>query len=74
MIGRLKVLGAEQIDLAEIYIKHVWSILELEIPAWQGAITQAEHLELEPAQKSALHIILGDKYECYDKVFKVTKL
>ena len=74
MLRRLKFLGAEQTDLVDIYIKHVRSILELAVPAWQGAITQAERLELERVQKSALHIILGEEYECYDKALEVTKL
>ena len=42
IIRRLKSLGAEQIDLVEIYTKMIRSILELAVPAWQGAITQHE--------------------------------
>ena len=45
MIRRLKYLGAGQEDLVDIYVKHVRSILELAVPAWQGAITQSERLE-----------------------------
>ena len=44
------------------------------VPAWQGAITQAERLDLERIQKSALHIILGDQYESYNQAIKSTGL
>ena len=74
IVRRLKYLGAGCKDLIDVYIKHVRSILELAVPAWQGAITQAERLDLERIQKSALHIILGDKYESYNQALKSTGL
>ena len=74
MIRRLKYLGAEQDDLVDIYVKHVRSILELAVPAWQGAITQSECFDLERVQKSALHIILGGKYESYSQALEITGL
>ena len=55
-------------------MKHVRCILELAAPAWQGAITQAERLDLERMQKSALHIILGEQYESYNQALTVTGL
>ena len=47
MLRRLKTLG----DLVDVYVKQIRCVLELAVPAWQGAITQAEELELERVQK-----------------------
>ena len=54
----------------DIYIKQVRSILELAVPAWQGAITQAERDEIERVQKAAFHIVLGDEYQSYRSALK----
>ena len=48
-----------------MYVNQIRSLLELAVPAWQGAITQSERLDLERVQKCALHIILGEGYESY---------
>ena len=74
MVRRLKYLGAKRCDLVDMYAKHVRCILELAAPAWQGAITKAERLELERVQKSALHIILGEEYESYNQALIITGL
>ena len=70
IIRRLKGLGASEIDLVELYTKMIRSILELAVPAWQGAITQQERINLERVQKSAAHIILGDNYFSYKMALK----
>ena len=70
MLRRLKCLGAENEDLVDVYIKQVRCLLELAAPAWQGAITQAERLDIERIQKSALYIILGEEYESYKLALK----
>ena len=70
MLRRLKSLGAENEDLVDVYIKQVRCLLELAAPAWQGAITQAERLDIERIQKSALYIILAEEYESYKLALK----
>ena len=57
MMRRLKVLGANQKQLIDVYKKHVRSLLELAVPAWQGSITQSERIEIERVQKAAFHIL-----------------
>ena len=37
---RLKGMGASIPDLKDIYIKQVRSVLELAVPAWNGALTK----------------------------------
>ena len=51
--------------MVDLYSKQIRSVLELAVPAWHGAITQAERITIERIQKSACHIILGDKYQSY---------
>ena len=74
IIRRLKGLGASEIDLVELYTKMIRSILELAVPAWQGAITQQERINLERVQKSAAHIILGEDYTSYRIGLKLLNL
>ena len=67
ILRRLKYLGAKEIDLVDIYTKQIRSIVELAVPAWHGAITIAEQIDLERIQKCAAHIILGEDYDSYRK-------
>ena len=74
VMRRLKELGANQQELIDIYIKQVRSLLELAVPAWQGAITQTERDEIERVQKAAFHIALGDSYTSYKNALKYLEL
>ena len=74
VIRRLKGLGAQCGELVDMFIKQCRSILELAVPAWHGAITTVEKLDIERIQKVALHIILGDQYLNYSNALKITNL
>ena len=74
ILRRLKNLGANQIDLVDVYIKQIRCVLELAAPAWQGGISQVEKQDLERIQKSACHIILGEFYESYKDALKLLEL
>ena len=74
IIRRLKGLGAQTVELVDIFIKQCRSILELAVPAWHGAITLVERQDIERVQKMALHIILGDQYESYRNALNMTNL
>ena len=52
-------------DLKEIYILFVRSILEQSATVWHSSLTQENIDDLERVQKSALKIILQDKYRTY---------
>ena len=58
----------------DLYTKQVRSVLELAVPAWHGGIHQAERIQIERIQKSACHIILGDKYESYKLALRALDL
>ena len=74
VLRRLKEMGANGDELIDLYVKQVRSILELAVPAWQGAITQEDRNDIERVQKAAHHIILGDKYVSYRTALKQTGL
>ena len=65
MLRRLKKLGANYEELLDVYIKQVRSVLELAVPAWNGALTQGDVKDIERVQKTALHIMLGGNYNEY---------
>ena len=57
-----------------IYTASNVGILEFGVPAWHGAITYNERLDIERVQKVALHIILGDKYDNYKSALELSGL
>ena len=67
-------MGAEVDDLLEIYTKQIRSVLEVAVPAWHGAITLAEQVDIERIQKSVAHIILGQNYVSYREALKTLGL
>jgi hypothetical protein len=74
ILRRLRKLGADQEDLKEIYIKQIRSILEFAVPVWHSSLTGVDRLRIERIQKSACHIILGDKYQSYTSAIKYLQL
>ena len=74
ILRRLKVLGANQKALLDVYVKQVRCILEFGAPAWQGSITTAEKYDIERVQKIAVHIILGRKYNSYKDALQTLNL
>ena len=69
-LRRLKRLGAKPIDLIDVYYKQIRSLLEYAVPVWHPALTGEEMLKIERVQKSALCIILGEKYKSYRSALK----
>ena len=67
MLRRLKGLGASEVEMLDVYQKQVRSVLELAVPVWQAGLTQQEVKQIERVQRTALYIILGDKYTSYDQ-------
>ena len=74
ILRRLKNMGAKDCDLVDVYTKQIRCILELAAPAWQGGLSQAEKFDLERIQKTACHIILGQKYESYSNALQLLEL
>ena len=74
ILRRLKKLGADEEDLKEIYIKQIRSILEFAVPVWHSSLTGLDRLEIERVQKSAMHVIFGDRYRSYTSSLKCLNL
>ena len=74
MLRRLKEFGAKVPELLLVYVAQIRCLLEYVVPVWQGAITDQEKTDLERVQKSALRIILGDKYGTYSTALKKSGL
>ena len=74
MVKRLKVLGANDSQLIDVYIKQVRSVLELAVPAWHSSLTVADKLSIERVQKAALQIILDDSYTSYSSACIIMNL
>ena len=65
-LRRLKVLGADNESLVDLYKLFVRSNLEFAAPLWSGAITSGESRKIERVQKIAVAIILGSRYSEYE--------
>ena len=74
MIRRLKKLGADTVDLIEVYCKQIRSILEFGVPVWNASLTGDNITQLERIQKTALHIIYGEGYKSYKCSLKMSGL
>ena len=53
-LRRLKKLGANQDDLKDMYVKQIWSILEITVTVWHSSLVGEDRLKIERVQKSAL--------------------
>ena len=73
-LRRLKKLGANEQDLKDVYIKQIRSILEFAVPVWHSSLTGEDRVLIERVQKSALHIILGNKFKSYTSALKCLQL
>ena len=74
ILRRLKQLGTSLVNLVDIYIKRVRSVLELAVPAWHPSLTKQEGNDIERVQRAALQIILGPHYKSYNSALEKLKL
>ena len=73
-LHRLSKFTNNKQDLKKIYILQIRSKLEQSSVVWHSSITKKCESNLERVQKSALKIILGEKYVNYTNALKVLKL
>ena len=67
MIKRLKNLGLNTASLLEVFKMQIRSVLEFGAVVWHSMLSDKNSREIERVQKSAVKIILGDKYIGYKK-------
>ena len=71
---RLKLFGANQSELIDVYCKQVRSVLEFAAVVWHPGLTQNNTVDIERVQKSALAIILGKSYNSYENALKLLNI
>ena len=74
LLRKLAVFGAPDEDMKTIYILFIRSLLEQSAPVWHSSITQENSDDLERVQKSALKIILKQRYKDYPNALKILEL
>ena len=74
LLRRLKLFGANQKELLDVYCKQIRSTLEFAAVVWHAGLTQTNTSDIERVQKSALAIILGSQYTTYENALKHVKM
>ena len=65
LLHRLSEFEVPIQDLIQIYILFIRSVLEQSCPVWHSSLTEENAHDLERVQKSALRIILKERYTTY---------
>ena len=73
-LRRIKEIGGSTKDLLDVYFLQIRSKCEMACPSWNGSLTVKDIEDLEKIQKTALKIILGQKYTSYKKVLASLKI
>ena len=68
LLRKVARFGECQKDLKNVYFLVVRSLLEQSATVWHSSLTEDNSDDLERVQKSAVKIILGDKYIGYKKL------
>ena len=61
-------------EMVEIYVLYIRSVLEYSAVVWHSSLTEEDSNSLERTQKTALRIILQDKYHDYEQALKFVGL
>ena len=65
LLSRVASFGTPAVDLKTIYILFIRSILEQSATVWHSSLTEENISDIERVQKSAIKVILDDKYNGY---------
>ena len=66
LLRRLAGFGTSVDELKDVYFLFVRSLLEQSATVWHSSLTEENINDLERVHKSAVKIILGDKYIGYE--------
>ena len=67
LLRKVASFGTDIDDLKTVYILYIRSILEQSATVWHSSLTQENVSDLERVQRSALKVILQDKYQGYER-------
>ena len=65
LLRRVASFGTPVVDLKTIYILFIRSILEQSATVWHSSLTEENISDIERVQKSAINVILDEKYNGY---------
>ena len=74
ILRRLKELGCPTEELLDVLQQQILSVVEQAQPYWAPMITKHESQLLERILKTALHVILQEKYVSFQNALKLTHL
>jgi hypothetical protein len=74
MLTKLKYVGVSRVDLVDIYILYIRSVLEYCAVVWHSSLAVELARSLGRVQKTCLRVILGEDYDHYEDAFKICNL
>ena len=74
ILRKISNFGASYDDLKTIYIAYIRSILEQSCTVWNSGLTEENVKDIERVQKSALRLILAEKYQNYKNALNILEL
>ena len=74
LLRRVASFGLPENELVNVYILFIRSLLEQSAVVWHSSLTQENIQDLERVQKSALRVILGERYKSYKKSLDTLEL
>ena len=67
LLRQVASFGTSQSELKDIYILFIRSLLEQSATVWHSSLTENNISDLERIQKTAVKIMLGDKFQSYEQ-------
>ena len=74
LLRKVASFGTSIGELKDVYILFIRSLLEQSATVWHSSLTSENSGDLERVQKSALRVILGDKYCGYKNALTILDL
>ena len=74
LLRKVASFGTNHEELTNIYILFVRSLLEQSATVWHSSLTEDNKNDLERVQKTALKVILGEKYKTYQQALNLLGL
>ena len=71
LLRKVASFGTGIDDLKNIYILYVRSLLEQSATVWHSSLTEENKNDLERVQKTALKVILGDRFQTYKNALMI---
>ena len=74
LLRKVASFGTNYEELTNIYILFVRSLLEQSATVWHSSLTEDNKSDLERVQKTALKVILGERYKSYQQALNLLGL